>query len=176
MADQTSIPPASIYPSPSFAYQLSTTDLVNGNGPRIPSHAMAQKDFRIATIVLSAAVLSTEEMRFLDYFTLRAEGQSPVCVKEGFSEYVAHPFNLATNGLGTLNTSITAIDGCHQKLFLPILTAGFTEAQELIVTSGSVDPNDTVFLHANEVKLTSGFEVSSGGYLVVAQEGCEEQE
>jgi hypothetical protein len=88
---------------------ITIDDVIAIEGPRIPAATEAQKDFRIATIVLSCGgLLSDNEMAFFDYMAARGEATTELPFTSGFSGGTTKPFYLATGGRGTLSSTITS--------------------------------------------------------------------
>jgi hypothetical protein len=91
----------------------SAADVVSSNGPRVPAASWPQS-FSLAPVVASrTGLLSDREMAFFDYFAARAEAASPVTVSvNGLYVHEAQPFRLATNGRGSLSSTVP----CFQVL------------------------------------------------------------
>src|SRR5262245_37461350 len=85
--------------------RVSVQSVIGQVGPRLPASANAQRNFRIATIIVSRdALVSAEAMWLYSWLAARAEGRSPVPVHEGFSKVIGKPFFVATGGRATLDT------------------------------------------------------------------------
>lgn len=95
----------SLYASSAFTV-VTINDIIQVVGQRIPDVITSQKDFRIATIVISQKLLSREAMSLYNLFSYRAELKSPVPAASGFDASISNPFYVATGGLATLNTHI----------------------------------------------------------------------
>jgi hypothetical protein len=91
-----------------FVTRISINDILNVFGPRVPDSINAQKDFKIATIIVSNRLLSEEEMAFFNFFARRAEETKDVTIHIGLLKATAKPFVLSTRGLGTLNAQINS--------------------------------------------------------------------
>lgn len=75
-------------------------------GNRVPDHTTSPKQFRIATIIISNALLSAKEMSFYDYYTKRATLKEEVFVVEGNTYYQSKPFYLSTQSKAELIVGI----------------------------------------------------------------------
>lgn len=103
--DQSEVPADGFYPNSAFT-KVTIEDIVNVVGTREPGVDRAQKNFKVATIVVSDELLSPVEIAFYDYFAQRAEGQSPVLVTEGFAQGNGKPFYVATGQRAMLDVSL----------------------------------------------------------------------
>ena len=75
------------------------------DGPRNPSYANAQRNFRMATIVLSrGGLLSREELSFFNHMALRGELEGDLPSIEVATRTRTLPFFAATGGRGSLTT------------------------------------------------------------------------
>lgn len=93
------------------ATTLTIQDVINVNGPRVPSSATAKKSFRIATIVVSRdRPLTDDEMAFFDRFAARGESHVAMPFTSGFATGMTNPFYLATRGLGTVDFRLVQDD------------------------------------------------------------------
>ncbi|MFQ6133413.1 MAG: hypothetical protein ACE5R4_15330 [Armatimonadota bacterium] len=101
--DQTPLPNA-LFSGP--VTRVTIEDIVARVGPRDPDVQLSQKRFRVATIVVSDQLLTTEEMSFYDFFSRRAELRERVPYRSGFAKGIANPFRLSTGGRGELDTRI----------------------------------------------------------------------
>jgi hypothetical protein len=99
---------------------VTVQDVINQHGDRSPSWLMAQKKFRVATIVVSQSFLNHDEMSFLDYFAARGGMMVPLHYTSGFSSGVTLPFYLATGGRGCMVTTIDHDGGCYE-VYLPLI-------------------------------------------------------
>ncbi len=103
--NQASAPTTGFRPDSDF--NLATiNDLVNTLGERNPTSANSQKAFRAATIVVSDALLSADELAYYDFMTRRAESRTTAQTREGLAKGVGQSFFTATGGLATLTTQI----------------------------------------------------------------------
>ena len=87
--------------------EITIEDIIGIVGERIPSSENSQKQFRLATLVVSDSLITPEEMSFYNYFSKRAELRESVFFSGGFSKGLAKPFYLSTGGRGELFTHIT---------------------------------------------------------------------
>ena len=86
---------------------VTVQDFVDHNGSRIPAAGKTQTHFSVASIILSADRLLTEdEMAFFDYMAARGEATNELPYTLGLASGVTKPFYLATQGLGTLSTTM----------------------------------------------------------------------
>ena len=93
---------------PVTASQLTIDDVIAVHGARNPSAASAPKDFRMATIVVTrTGFLTNRQLAFFDHFAARGEATAPVTFASGFQKGTANPFAVATQGIGSLDTSLT---------------------------------------------------------------------
>jgi hypothetical protein len=91
--------------------QLQTVtiqDIVRQVGARSPDAAHSPHAFRVATIIVSDALLSREAMSFYSYFAQRAAASKETPYHSGFAKGTAKPFCLSTRGLGTLDARMTS--------------------------------------------------------------------
>jgi len=96
---------------PVTASQLTIDDVIDVHGAREPGPATippAPKDFRMATIVVTrTGFLTNRQLAFFDHFAARGEAVAPVTFASGFQKGTANPFAVATQGIGSLDTSLT---------------------------------------------------------------------
>jgi hypothetical protein len=86
---------------------VTVQDFVDHNGSRIPAAGGTQTHFSVASIILSADRLLTEdEMAFFDHMAARGEATNELPYTLGLASGVTKPFYLATQGLGTLSTTM----------------------------------------------------------------------
>ena len=87
--------------------KLTVDSLVAVDGPRIPAAGEAQREFRLATVVLSVGrLLTPEEMTFFSHMARRGEATVPLLYRDGFVVETGLPFTLATRGRATLTTHL----------------------------------------------------------------------
>ena len=93
---------------PVTASPLTVNDVIAVHGARNPISAIAPKDFRMATIVVTrTGFLTNRQLAFFDHFAARGEATAPVTFASGFQKGIANPFAVATQGIGSLDTSLT---------------------------------------------------------------------
>ena len=86
---------------------VTIEDIIDLNGARIPAAGETQTHFTLASIILSADRLLTEdEMAFFDYMAARGEAINELPYTLGLASGVTKPFYLATRGLATLSTTM----------------------------------------------------------------------
>lgn len=86
---------------------LTIASVIAQAGVRVPSAASAQRDFRMATIVLSRnGLLSRDELGFFDHLAARGELRVTVPFTDGVTRGNTLPFFLATGGRATLTTRL----------------------------------------------------------------------
>jgi hypothetical protein len=97
---------------------VSVNDVIAAVGPRVPP-ASWPRNYNMATVVVSRLrPLTDREMAFFDYFTARAEATEPLPYKISHAAGEAKPFALATQGRGSLATSLPCF-GVAEKPNLP---------------------------------------------------------
>lgn len=119
--------------------QVTINNVIASDGERLPAFANAQKDFKVAVIVVSNALLSTEAMAFYTFFAQRAEARVLLDVHQGLYVGGGNPFYVATGGTGTLtarlrNGSVLDIDGNGK---FDALTDGLMTLRHLFGLSGA---------------------------------------
>ncbi|HEU0051755.1 MAG TPA: hypothetical protein VFQ39_01215, partial [Longimicrobium sp.] len=86
---------------------LRASDVIALHGPRKPAYGQAQKDFRLAVIVLSRGRLLTHtEMAFFDHLAARGEATTELPYAQGLVFGIAKPFGPATGGRARLTTRL----------------------------------------------------------------------
>ena len=90
---------------------VHATDIEAAFGARVPSSANSQKQFRVATIVISPdGLLSPEAMARYTFFAKRAEAAQALLIHDGrVTGVMGNPFAVATGGLGSISTSLVSI-------------------------------------------------------------------
>jgi len=117
---------------------ISIDDVVAIEGPRIPAATEAQKDFRIATIVLSrGGLLSDNEMAYFDHMAARGEATTELPYTLGLSGGITKPFFLATGGRATLSSTI--------------LSDSDNDGVPDVFDAFPLDPNETVDTDGNGI-------------------------
>jgi hypothetical protein len=132
---------------------VTVGDVVAIHGPRIPDASTSQKQFRVATIVVtSARPLNDDEMAFFDYFASRGEARGSLPFSSGFGKGVTKPFFVATRGLGSITTFLN-FTPCSQEGYRfntpPIADAGLDQTVDegilvLLDGTGSHDLDNDV--------------------------------
>jgi hypothetical protein len=111
---------------------VSVNDVIAAVGPRVPP-ASWPRNYNMATVVVSRLrPLSDREMAFFDYFTARGEAAVPLPYKISHSAGEAKPFALATQGRGTLATSLPCF-GVAEKPNLPEYRAVCKHCPPLVI-------------------------------------------
>ena len=86
---------------------ITVSDIVAQYGARVPGYPQAQKEFRLAIILLSEGELAdANTMAFFNHLAMQAASNEVVRYSEGLTSGFAQPFNLATGGRATLTTSL----------------------------------------------------------------------
>lgn len=87
---------------------FNVEDWVSSDGERIPAYPNDQLDFRVASILVSKyRLLTHREIKFFNHFAARGEALTVLPYAQGFAKGTAIPFALATQGAGTLSTTIS---------------------------------------------------------------------
>ena len=147
--DQNKRPVYGFYPDSAFI-KVSIGEVINGVGERVPSYDNAQRDFGIATIVVSDELLSPEEMAFYEYFARQAEAKTPVPASSGFWKAMGKPFYVATGGRATVALGLEA-----PTENTPPIVVNAIENTELVLGGESMVRNlNTVFSDVNGDVLT----------------------
>ena len=115
--NQTTAPSDGFHPNTDFStYDINTLETTLG--VRSPSSATSQKSFRGATIIVSDALLSPDEMAYYDFMTRRGEMSTSVPAADGFVKIAGTSFSMATGGRATYST-------CLNSCVLPIELLSF---------------------------------------------------
>jgi hypothetical protein len=85
---------------------VTVNDVIAARGARVPDSTQSQKDFRVATIVVSEQLLDAHAMALYDYFARRAEERQQLTFASGLSTGTCNPWYLATGGRSTMVSSI----------------------------------------------------------------------
>jgi hypothetical protein len=105
---------------PGAVYRVGVQEVIAQLGPRRPSAVDSQKQFRMATIIVSRdGLVSPETMWLYTWLAARAELRSPVAIHEGFLKTTGKPFFVATGGRASLDTMIfgpTGVPGTPMNL------------------------------------------------------------
>ena len=84
-----------------WAELVTVQDFIDHNGSRIPAAGETQTHFSVASIILSADRLLTEdEMAFFDYMAARGEATNELPYTLGLASGVTKPFYLANSRPG----------------------------------------------------------------------------
>ena len=134
---------------------ITVDDVIAVEGPRIPDASSSQKEFRVATIIVSGErLLNDEEMTFFDHFAARGEATQPLPFTSGRSGGITKPFFVATQGLGTLETSIPGVN-CELSPSGPwIITQNCLISSDVIAPASVLIQNDSVVTVNSEGSLT----------------------
>jgi hypothetical protein len=83
-------------------------DVIAAMGPRIPDATTAPKNFRMATVLVTrTGFLTNRQLAFFDHFAARGEATASLPFANGLLKGTANPFAVATQGIGSLDTSVT---------------------------------------------------------------------
>lgn len=85
---------------------IRIADVVAAAGARKPDASVAQRHFRIATVVVSERPLDAREMSFYDFFARRAEASTVLPCAVLLGEGQCYPWHLATGGRSTMTARI----------------------------------------------------------------------
>lgn len=114
MADQLVFPDQSVFIAAGAilrgpAAVVTIKDIVTTYGPWSPAYPDAQRDFRLATIVVTRAGLMTDqEMAWFDERAARGEARS------SFGDFL-RPWYVSTGGRSTLSTTIATGRDCGRQ-------------------------------------------------------------
>jgi hypothetical protein len=91
---------------------VTISDVIAAAGPRKPSAANSQKDFRIGTVIVSRdRLLKDDELTLLDWFSARGESKIALDAHSGLAPPgKTNPFFLATKQHGSVNRHIEITD------------------------------------------------------------------
>ena len=100
-------------------YTVDANTIIASYGARVPAAGAAQRNFRVASIIVTRdRLLTPNELAFFDYMAARASLTQPVPYSSGFVQGTARPFFLTTRGLGTLDSYMLPVG---QIVFLPVV-------------------------------------------------------
>lgn len=127
---------------------IDGSDVVaNMGGERVPNYQDSQKEFKIATILMTEGSLaSSEMMQLYDWLASRASLDTPATVHQMCTPNTQNPFYVATGGRATLDPALGVIVGNEP----PVADAGPDQTVErtsvdgsevALDGSGSSDPN-----------------------------------
>jgi hypothetical protein len=91
---------------PSEITLVTVNDVIAARGARVPDSTQSQKNFRVATIVLSEQLLDARAMAFYDYFARRAEAKQQLTFASGLATGTCNPWYLATGGRSVMVSAI----------------------------------------------------------------------
>ncbi len=78
-------------------------------GPRVPSSATSQKNFRALNVVISRdGLLSPDDLAYYEFMARRIEEKGLVPTSIGFSTNYSQPFGVATGGRAQITANLTA--------------------------------------------------------------------
>ncbi|GGD41820.1 hypothetical protein GCM10011514_02260 [Emticicia aquatilis] len=120
--DQSKYPLGSIYPKTDFNY-YTINDFIAQMGNRVPDFTQSQKQFTMATIVVSEKLLSDDEMAYLNHNLKRAESNVAVEIRNGLTMSLAKPFRLATRDKATMRTLLNTNVNCTTVPAKPVITS-----------------------------------------------------
>jgi hypothetical protein len=92
---------------PSEITLVTVNDVIAARGARVPDSTQSQKNFRVATIVLSEQLLDAHAMALYDYFARRAEARQQLTFASGLATGTCNPWYLATGGRSEMLSRIT---------------------------------------------------------------------
>lgn len=134
---------------------ITVDDVIAVEGPRIPDASSSQKEFRVVTIIVSGErLLNDEEMTFFDHFAARGEATQPLSFTSGLSSGITKPFFVATQGLGTFNTSIVGLKCQPPPSGNWIITENCLISSDVIAPASVLIQNDSVVTVNSEGSLT----------------------
>jgi len=91
---------------PSEITLVTVNDVIAVRGARAPDSTQSQKNFRVATIVVSEQLLDARAMALYDYFARRAEARQELPFASGLSAGTCNPWYLATGGRSVMVSAI----------------------------------------------------------------------
>lgn len=109
--DQSKYPTNFVYPKTDFNI-YTINDYIAQMGSRVPDFTQSQKQFTMATIVVSEKLLSEDEMAYLNHNLKRAETNVAVEIRSGLTMTLAKPFRLATGDRATMRTLLNTNVNC----------------------------------------------------------------
>lgn len=85
-------------------------DLIQAaGGPRVPSSATSQKNFRVLNVVVSRdGLLSPDDLAYYEFMARRVEEKGLVPTSIGFSTNYSQPFGVSTGGRAQITANLTA--------------------------------------------------------------------
>ncbi len=109
--DQSKYPTVFLYPKTDFNY-YTINDFITQVGKRVPDFVDSQKQFTMATIVVSERLLNEDEMAYLNHNLKRTESNVAVEIRNGLITSLAKPFRFATGDRATLRTLLNTNANC----------------------------------------------------------------
>ena len=91
---------------PSEITPVTVNDVIAVRGARVPDSTQSQKNFRVATIVVSEQLLDAHAMALYEYFARRSEERQQLTFASGLSTGTCNPWYLATGGRSVMVSSI----------------------------------------------------------------------
>ena len=91
---------------PSEITPVTVNDVITARGARVPDSTQSQKNFRVATIVVSEQLLDAHAMALYDYFARRSEERQQLTFASGLSTGTCNPWYLATGGRSVMVSAI----------------------------------------------------------------------
>jgi hypothetical protein len=91
---------------PSEITPVTVNDVIAARGARVPDSSQSQKNFRVATIVVSEQLLDAYAMAHYDYFARRAEERQQLTFASGLATGTCNPWYLATGARSVMVSQI----------------------------------------------------------------------
>ena len=133
---------------------ISVDDVIASEGPRLPSSATAEKDFRVGTIVISDRAFSEAEYAFI---TLALRYWESDAAYDGSG---APPWNAATNGISTITVALPGIVFAGEPAAITV-SAGDVTVTLGGQTSVTATVRDDVGVPVRDVSVVFGESLSS---------------
>ncbi len=106
LADQSQTVTVGQTLQPSEVMPALISHVLSTYGPRVPASTQSQKDFRVATIVISEQLLDAHAISLYDYFARRTEAREPLAFSSGFATGTCNPWYLATGGRSVMTAAL----------------------------------------------------------------------
>jgi hypothetical protein len=103
---------------PSEITLVTVNDVIAARGARVPDSTQSQKNFRVATIVVSEQLLDARAMALYDYFARRAEEKQQLAFASGLATGTCNPWYLATGGRSVMVSQIADPSPTPMQLIL----------------------------------------------------------
>lgn len=97
---------------------VSINDIIASDGARSPAYPNAQKDFKLAVLVVSDTKLAPEAMAHYHWFAQRVEARESLATHVGLTKELNAPFYLQTGGRATLSARLR--DGAGAGTFVTV--------------------------------------------------------